>query len=437
MAINLTSLTREWIQFLKNNQIASTNSDPKTGKLKYNRKPNVQELMRFLDLKTDFDEDDVRKAIKTVLSNKGAGGSAGEPKSLGGPEQPKQPETPALGGPKSDKVSTWQHNEITPGERQPYAAPVEPPAKPKKYSNDDAEDVEFRDTPARPDEPPALTHKRKPRFKYRGPGKDPERLSEDFYDRQGAELDEADIKEIFRILLSPKAAPEEPAGEQEPSAEEQMAKKQEYMRKLKQMIREVMTPQQRKALWRALGENLTEAIINRADAEEIFKDAAYLRSKPTGLGKVFKGLRKDKIDVEDLRQAWANGLEGDGSDGYSNDTNDIKRILLKFGFGEKEINKVFAQVFNTNKDDYDEISDAPAGSPAVQKVADIAKEYGLSKQLRAFLETEFADELGLDKRKAMSEDVRQIFTIMVQEERTELARLIREQEQTQLGRTRK
>lgn len=433
MATNITSLTREWIQFLKNNQIASSNSDPKTGKLKYNRKPNVQELIRFLDLKTDFDEDDVRKAIKTVMSQKG--GSAGnpdEPKAIAGPEQPQSPETPALTGPKSDKLSTWQHSETTPGERQSYAEPIDQPAKPKKYSNDDAEDAEFRDVPGTP---PALAHKRRPRFKYRNTK---EGLNEDFYDRQGAELDEADIKEIFRILLSPKSEPEEPAGEQEPSAEEQIAKKQEYMRKLKQMIREVMTPQQRKALWRALGENLTESIINRADAEEIFKDAAYLRSRPTGAGRIFKGLRKDKIDIEDLRQAWANGLEGDGSDGYSNDTNDIKRILLKFGFGEREINKVFAQVFNTNDDDeYDDISDAPAGSPAVQKVADLAKEYGLSKQLRAFLEQEFADELGLDKRRAMSEDVRQIFTFMVQEERTELARLIRQQEQTQLGRTRK
>jgi hypothetical protein len=432
MAINITTLTREWIQFLKNNQIVSTNSDPKTGKLKYNRKPNVQELIRFLSLKTDFDEEDIRRAIKTVMSKKGVGIHPEEPKTLGAtpPETSQQRQLP---GPKSDKVSTWQHDELTPGKRQAPKTPMPPQDKTRKYSNDDAEDVEFRDAPLGPGEPPALTHKRRPRFKYRNK----DGLNEDFYDRQGAELDENDIKEIFRILLSPAPAMAEPTEEPGPSDEEKIAKKQEYMRKLKQMIREVMTPQQRKALWRALGENLTESIINRADAEEIFKDAAYLRSKPTGLGKIFKGLRKDTVSVEDLRQVWANGLEGDGSDGYSNDTNDIKRILLKFGFGEKEINKVFAQVFNTDDGDYDEITDAPAGSPAVQKVADLAKEYGLSKQLRAFLEQEFSDELGLDKRKAMSEDVRQIFTFMVQEERTELARLIHEQEQRQLGRTRK
>lgn len=430
MATNLTSLTREWIQFLKNNQIASTQSDPKTGKLKYRRKPNVQELIRFLDLKTDFSEEDIRKAIKTVMSSKGQGT---EP----------QGEQPALPGKKPEgNVSTWQHTEMRPGDQQQnaYREPLAPPDQPKKYSNDDAEDVDYREPGQEPGQPPALTHKRKPRFKYRTPGQG---LKEDFYDRQGAELDENDVKQIFRILLTPAEAPEEPQPEA-PSDEEVLAKKQEYMRKLKQMVRQTMSPQQRKALWRALGENVNEAVINRADAEALFKDAAYLRSKPTGMGKIFKGLGKDKIDVEDLRQAWANGLSGDGTDGYSDDTNDIKRILLKFGYSEKEINKVFAQVFKTSGDEYDDISDAPAGSPAVQKIADLAKEYGLTKQLKDFLEQEFGEELGLNQqkkgwfgKKAMSEDVKQIFTFMVQEERTERASLIRQQEQTQLGRTRK
>jgi len=228
MAINLTSLTREWIQFLKNNQIASTQSDPKTGKLKYNRKPNVQELMRFLDLKTDFDEDDVRKAIKTVMSKKGAPGPE-EPKALGGPEQPETPQQGQLPGPKSDKLSTWQHSEMTPGQRQEPSTPLQPQDKSKKYSNDDAEDVEFREPG---NGPQALTHKRKPRFKYRNPKSG---LTEDFYDRQGSELEEADIKEIFRILLTPKEQPEEP-GEEEQSREQVIAQKQEYMRKLSKWL---------------------------------------------------------------------------------------------------------------------------------------------------------------------------------------------------------
>jgi hypothetical protein len=111
--------------------------------------------------------------------------------------------------------------------------------------------------------------------------------------------------------------------------------------------------------------------------------------------------------------------------------------MLKFGYDEKEINKVFAQVFKTDDSEYDDTQDAPVASENVQKVADIAKKYGLAKALRSFLEQEFAKELGLDKRKAMSEDIRQIFTAMVQEERTARIQLIRQEEQTQLGRQRK
>jgi hypothetical protein len=69
----------------------------------------------------------------------------------------------------------------------------------------------------------------------------------------------------------------------------------------------------------------------------------------------------------------------------------------------------------------------------------------LAKGLRSFLEHEFANELGLEKeqkkgwfgQKATNEDVRQIFTSMIQEERTARIHLIKQEEQTQLGRQRK
>lgn len=423
MATNKSELVREWIQFLKSNQIA-LGSDPKTGLLKYNRKPKVQELIKFLKVRSDFDEDDIRKAIRTVMSK-------------GGKSDAEQLQLP---GKTSKDVSTWQHDEMTPGEAPDASGtkvPLPPQAKPKKYSTDDAEDATYSDSSAKKEPPRELGFK-KPRYKYKGPGK-MDRLSEDFRDNQGMELDEKDIEAIFGILLQPKAKTAEPEPA-EPDEEEIIAKKREYMRKLKQMIREVMNPAQRKALWRALGEeSLSEAVINRADIEEIFKDAAYLRTKPSGLGKIFKGLRKDKIDVEDLRQAWINGLEDDGSDGESDDTNDIKRILLKFGYDEKEINKVFAQVFNSTGDEdssFDDSSLTSSASNAVQKVANIAKENGISKQLRAFLEQEFPEDIGLGK-KATYEDIKHIFTAMVNEERTARTHLIKQQEQKQLGRTKK
>jgi hypothetical protein len=77
-------------------------------------------------------------------------------------------------------------------------------------------------------------------------------MNEAFYDRQGSEVDEDDIKAIFNILLNP-AQKEQPAPEpEEKEPNEAQARKIDQMRRLKQMIRDSMTPQQRKALYRAL-----------------------------------------------------------------------------------------------------------------------------------------------------------------------------------------
>ncbi|HEY6435497.1 MAG TPA: hypothetical protein VIY47_02830 [Ignavibacteriaceae bacterium] len=181
--------------------------------------------------------------------------------------------------------------------------------------------------------------------------------------------------------------------------------------------------------------NINEATINKADINAIFKDATAMRNR-YGVGR-FLGLAKDKIKVEDLQQAWAKGLDPKGRDAYSDDTRDIKRILQKFGFGDKEINKIFAQVFKTDDSgEYDDERDAPGASAEVQKVANFAKKHDLTDALISFLEGEFGKELGI-KQKAMFEEVRQIFMAIVKEERTERARLIKEEERTLLGRTRK
>lgn len=426
---NLTSLTKGWIQFLKNNQIVSTESDPKTGLLRYNRTPNVTELMRYLQLKTDFDEDTIRGTIRKVLSKK-AGEQSTEP-------------TLNLPAPGPDKnVSTWQHSEMRPGKEPPdnHKNTLEPPEKSKKYSNDDVEDIKYKDVDK--SEKKELAAPKKPRYKYRGPGK-MDRLSEAFYDRQGAEISEDDIKSIFRELLasSEGQAKEEPPKENTPSEEEIRAERQDVFRRLKELVRDVMTPAQRKALWRALNEtNLSEAIINKADIVEIFKDAAYLRSKPTGLGKIFKRYRKDQVSFEDLQKAWAEGIESGGVDGHSNDTRDIKRILQSFGFEGPEIDKVFSQVFRADNDEeeYDDEEDnEPVGSRTVQKIADIAKEKGVDKALKSFLEKEFADELELQTKKATYEDVREIFTAIIKEERKGRMHLIKEEERLTLGRSKK
>ena len=170
-----------------------------------------------------------------------------------------------------------------------------------------------------------------------------------------------------------------------------------------------------------------EGQINPADAKEVFKVASNLRATPTGLGKVFKGLRKDKIDVSDLQKAWKD-------EGYPDDTRDLAAILKGHGFNPKEINKVFSQVFGTESSD--EAGDV--ASPTIQKIADYAKKTGLVEPLKSFLQKEYGfTESYSYEGKAVIEDVRQIFNAIIHEERTGRASLIRTQEQTLLGRTKK
>jgi len=173
---------------------------------------------------------------------------------------------------------------------------------------------------------------------------------------------------------------------------------------------------------------IVESQVNPGDIRAVFNVASDLRGKPTGLGSVFKSLRKDKVDVGDLQKAWQES-------GYPDDIRDIENILKDFGFDKKEINKVFAGAFG--KSDEDEYIE-PTASPAILKIAQYAKKAGIDKDIIAFMQKEYGfKESHAYQGKAMIEDVRKIFTEIVREERTALPELIRAAEQKQLGRNRK
>lgn len=172
---------------------------------------------------------------------------------------------------------------------------------------------------------------------------------------------------------------------------------------------------------------INETQINPSDVKAIFKTASTDRDNPGVMGRMFSRLRKDKIDVKDLQTAWKD-------DGFPDDLRDIERILKDHGFDKKEINKVFGQVFGGNKKGFE----SPVASPAIQKIADYAKKNGIDKQLIAFLEKEYGlKESHIYEGKALVEDVRAIFTQIVNEERNDRQRLIKVQDRTQLGRTKK
>ena len=188
---------------------------------------------------------------------------------------------------------------------------------------------------------------------------------------------------------------------------------------------------------------IVETQLTSADSKELLKVAAELRDKPQGFGKIFKGLQKDKVSINDLQQAWKD-------QGFGDDERDIVLILKKFGYGQDEIKKVFQKVFGEQgQPDEDNDADKPAAA-AIQKFADYAKKSGMVDDLKAFMQQEFGEELGLDQpqqgmagkaknmfKKMTTEEIRQVFTDIIQEQRTDRSKLIREQEQSSLGRNSK
>lgn len=436
MAASKDKLVARWIQYLKNNQIVDKESDLETGDLKYKRSTTTKDITRFLESNTDYSEEQINNAIKMVMA-KGA--------------QKKQPDklqnNPTQRVP-GRELSTWQQNDMHPGDpRQPANIPRLPskasqdtPPKKSKYSKDGAVDVEYKD------------------------------IKEAIKDLSGQDFSEDDVEAVFSILTSAKpdssdATQDKPSGNKQKGQGKQKGetppadprKKEEDTKKLMRIIRDTMTPTQRKMLWRALQagkEPVSESQINRPDVKAVLKGISSYRPSPSVMNKI-PGLRKDKITVADLQKAWADGDAEKHIPQFADDTRDIKYILSKkFGYGTGEIDKVFAQVFGKGADGKPA---EPAQSPTIQKLADYAKTNGIDDAIIGFMKREFASELGIKndinkdgmaykaghaignmfKRKAVAEEVRDIFTAIVNEERSDQPILAKEFQQTHLGRTKK
>lgn len=141
----------------------------------------------------------------------------------------------------------------------------------------------------------------------------------------------------------------------------------------------------------------------------------------------FKNLFKKNISVADLQQDWRNN-------GYSDEISVITKILKSRGFSSNEISKVYNSVLANMKDASDDISSA------VQKIADYAKKNGLADELKSILQKQYGFKSEPKKEPGNNlvvEDIRDIFNLIIHEDRTELNELIDNQNQNNLGRIRK
>ena len=422
-----SNLTKDWIQYLKNNQIAALQSDPESGRINYKRKVTASDVVNFLQVKTDYDDDAINTAIDKVVGSR-------------------QPES---------NISA----------QEPQATSREPDnnTQQKKYNNSDATDVEPRYGP-RPSltgpkqalpAPAAQTPSKKPHTGGKKKGEVSQTptairkrqarsnrkagLNEDFVDNPGEDLSEKEVESIFKILAGSEKSSQDVSqvGKRNTKLDAQKVRTEE-VEKLKSVISDSMSAEQRKQLWDALQQTLNEGYADKSDVRQIFN---YLSKDNSH--------RNSSIDIGSLQKAWA-------SEGYPNDTGDIARILAKFGFDEQAIESAFVNVLGNDydTDDEQEQDDTIQPSDAVLKIADYIKRAGLTDEIVAFMQENFGKELttepkqgifkramnygkNLFKRKATAEDVRQIFANILKEERRGLSGILRKEEQKQLGRNKK
>ncbi len=254
-------LIKDWIQYLKNNQITALKSDPTSGKLNYRRSPTADDLVNFLQIKTDYDDETINNAINSVVSKKSSGQLA---------QQVNQPQQSQQQPPQADN----------------------PPTQ-KKYNTDDATDVEPRygprpalsgprtalPAPSAPEPAPQPTQPGTPERKRTG-GKIKGEISqtpnairkraarsrrgninEEFEDDPGEDLSEKDVQAIFDILSQTQPSQDSQTqgstqnkGRPQPARVDPQQVRVEEVNKLKRVIRDTMTDQQRLSLWRALHE---------------------------------------------------------------------------------------------------------------------------------------------------------------------------------------
>ena len=265
MATNQLSLTKGWIQFLKNNQIANSNSDPKTGRINYNRQPTVTDLLNYLG--DSFDRKIVMRAIKSVLNantednpeggeiapqdsnntatantpatnqNASPAGSQGKKYNNDDAEDAKYSQRGVTPYNANNKPSTWHNSEVTPSPQGQIGAETQWRAKPKKYNNDDADDVHDKNSQSK--------------------------IKEAIRDAQGSTLSERQIQDIFKILANPEPIAKDATGganngQQQGQASQNNANSAapqnsvEELNKIKRVIRDTMSNSQRLALYRAL-----------------------------------------------------------------------------------------------------------------------------------------------------------------------------------------
>lgn len=440
------NLTRDWIQYLKNNQIAALQSDPKTGSINYKRPVTASDVIYFLQNSTDYDDDQINAAIDRV-----AGAQTTQDHSVPATQTP-PPSTAnnadnATAAPNnttpnstSKKYDTSNATDVEPrygpkvalpGGRRGLPAPAEQPAEPQGAAKRTGGKVAGQIS-----QTPNAIRKRQARANRKAA------LTEDFKDDPGPQLSEKQIEEIFKILSKGSSASsgKDQSGRSSASQTDPQEVRADEINKIKKLIFTTMTVDQRKQLWDELkGATLSEAIIKKYEAEEVLK--GIVNQNKTNY-------RQSKITMDQLKDAWQKA-------GYPLDTNEIGNMLRSLGYSDESIDQTFNSVLgdvdgagDEDDDSNDTESRQKSTSQAVTKIAAYIQKAGLTSEIVQFMQENFAEELqpkqsmwqkaksigkNFFSKKPTNEDVKKIFTLMLDEN----INIIRRVENARLGRNKK
>ena len=207
-----------WISFLKNNQIVGTISDPKTGKLNYNKSVTANDISRYLKLTHKFSDATVDNAIATVLHNK----PVQQQISNDTPQQKKFDTTNATDAKVKSPSATSASGGKVAGQLS-----ATPDAIRKRQSRLAATQQSQQGAAA---------------FSKMSSQLGKSSTNEAITDMPSIELSEQDVEHIFDLLL--KHHTEQPAA---PKVD-----RTQLFNQIKRSIRDQLSPVQRAALWRAL-----------------------------------------------------------------------------------------------------------------------------------------------------------------------------------------
>ena len=370
--MKIRQLTKEWITYLKTNSIVELTPD-RSGNLIYRSQPTTDTLITFFDLKTDFDKEEYMSAMAAVLGKRFQSSTfySDNQSSLGNNTVPQIGNKPQTG------LSTWKHTEMRPGKR------------PTNRVANDAEDIEVK----------------------------PKRINEAFKEPRTIQVKEDEVLEIFRMLVNGGVKVQQ----------KKSTLDQESVNKLKSIIRNSLTPSQRKYLWQQLvSSDINEASLPKAAIKDIFSTAIDTRNN-TGLGKFSKLFRKNNITLQDLHAAWAAGLYGEA---YPRDSDDIKQILKSAGFSDKEIDKIFHLALG-------DINQDERAQGIVDRLVKVIADNNLQDLVRELLKTEFSNDIGKINEKLNYQQIKDIFAHSLAETRENRIHLVMSDDYSNLGRTRK